>query len=202
MIATHSRVLRFLTHPAIALAIYLGGLYGVYLSGALGFLMRYHLGHLAMLVHFVVTGYLLFWTIIGIDPGRRQMPPPVLTLVHFAAMAFHAFFGVVLLQSTTIIAADWYEAVHPPWASSLMSDQRLGGGIAWSFGEIPAAIVLGILIMRWIRSDEREQARLDRAADRAEANGEDDALARYNEFLARASAQAKADAAPDLSQPN
>jgi cytochrome c oxidase assembly factor CtaG/putative copper export protein len=191
VVVTHSRVLRFFTHPLVALAIYIGSLYGLYMSGMLGTLMRYHLGHLAMLTHFVLSGYLLFWTLIGIDPGRRPMPQPVLVLVHFASMAFHAFFGVILLQATSIIAPDWFAGVHPPWASSLLSDQRLGAGIAWAFGEIPAAVVFGILIMRWVRSDEREQARLDRAAARAEATGEEDDLARYNAFLAQAAAEAR-----------
>jgi putative copper resistance protein D len=106
-------------------------------------------------------------------------------------MIFHAFFGVILLQSNTVIAPGWYSSVHPSWAASLLSDQRLGASIAWAFGEIPAAVVFGILVLRWIRSDEREQARLDRAADRAQAAGEEDELARYNEFLRRA---AEADA--------
>ena len=35
--------------------------------------MRYHLGHLAMLTHFVLAGYLLFWVLIGVDPGRRRV---------------------------------------------------------------------------------------------------------------------------------
>jgi putative copper resistance protein D len=37
-----------------------------------------------------------------------------------------------------------------------------------------------------MHSDEREAARMDRAADRAEASGEEDELARYNAFLAAA----------------
>jgi putative copper resistance protein D len=186
LIVLHSRVLRVLTHPIVALGIYVASLYGLYLSGALGVLMRYHLGHLAMLTHFVLAGYLLFWVLVGVDPGRRNLPPPLLVILHFLAMIFHAFFGVILLMSTTVIAPDWYDSVHPSWAPSLLSDQHLGAGIAWAFGEIPAAIVMGILVVRWIRADEREQARLDRAADRAEATGEEDDLARYNAFLARA----------------
>jgi putative copper resistance protein D len=191
LIILHSRVMKVLTQPLVALAIYIASLYGLYLSGLLGTLMRYHLGHLAMLTHFVLSGYLLFWALIGIDPGRRPLPQPVLVLIHFAAMIFHAFFGVILLQSNTVIAPDWYSSVHPSWAPSLIADQHLGAGIAWAFGEIPAAIVFGILVMRWIRSDEREQVRLDRAADRAQAAGEEDELARYNAFLQRA---AQADA--------
>jgi cytochrome c oxidase assembly factor CtaG/putative copper export protein len=187
----HSRALRLLGHPVVALAIYVTSLYGLYFSGLLGTLMRYHLGHLAMLTHFVLAGYLLFWVLIGIDPGRRRVHPALLTLVHFLAMVAHAFFGFVLLQATTVIAPDWYTAVHPPWASSLIADQRLGAGLAWAFGELPAAVILLLLVRQWIRSDEREQARLDRAADRAEVSGEEDDLARYNAFLANAGNSAR-----------
>jgi cytochrome c oxidase assembly factor CtaG/putative copper export protein len=169
LLALHSRVFRLLGHPLVALAVYVVSLYGLYLGGLLGTLMRYHLGHLAMLVHFVVAGCLLFWVLIGVDPGRRRVHPVILTLIHFLAMVAHAFFGFVLLQSTTVIAADWYTAVHPAWAPGLLADQRLGASLAWVFGEVPAAVVMLLLVRQWIRADEREQARVDRAADRAEA---------------------------------
>ncbi|MFG1608072.1 cytochrome c oxidase assembly protein [Actinoplanes sp. NPDC049265] len=173
LIVVHSRVLRFFSHPLVALGIYVVSLYGLYFGGLLGTLMRYHLGHLAMLVHFVLSGYLLFWVLIGVDPGRRRLPSPLLLGVQFLAMAAHAFFGFVLLQSTTVIGADWYPAVHPAWASDLLIDQHLGAGLAWAFGEIPGAIVVLLLIRQWIRADEREQARFDRAADRLEARPRD-----------------------------
>ncbi|WP_349876381.1 cytochrome c oxidase assembly protein [Micromonospora sp. HUAS YX12] len=105
-------------------------------------------------------------------------------LIHLAAMMAHGFFGLALMQTTTVIAPDWYTSVHPSWASSLLNDQKLGAGIAWAFGEIPAAVVMILLVRQWIDADQREQRRIDRAADRAEATGEDDDLARYNAFLA------------------
>ncbi|MCX5065837.1 bifunctional copper resistance protein CopD/cytochrome c oxidase assembly protein [Micromonospora lupini] len=186
LIALHSRATRLLTHPLVALGIYTASLFGLYLSDLLGVLMRSHLGHLAMLTHFVVTGYLLFWVLIGVDPGRRRLPHPLLVIIHLASMMAHGFFGLVLMQTTTVIAPDWYTAVHPAWASSLLADQKLGAGIAWAFGELPAVLVMVILIRQWIRADHREQGRLDRAADRADATGAEDDLARYNAFLAAA----------------
>ncbi|SCG34163.1 bifunctional copper resistance protein CopD/cytochrome c oxidase assembly protein [Micromonospora humi] len=180
----HSRVTRLLTHPLVALGIYTAGLFGLYFSELLGTLMRSHLGHLAMLGHFVLSGYLLFWVLIGIDPGRPRLPHPILVLIHLASMMAHGFFGLALMQTTTVIAPDWYLGVHPDWAASPLDDQKLGAGIAWAFGEIPAAVVMVLLVRQWIRADQREQRRLDRAADRAAATGEDDDLARYNAFLA------------------
>lgn len=197
LLILHSGFLRFLSHPLVALGIYVTSLYGLYMGGLLGTLMRYHLGHLAMLVHFVLAGYLLFWVLIGTDPGRRRIHPALLTIVHFLAMVAHAFFGFVLLQSTTVIAADWYLAVRPAWAGPLLDDQRLGASLAWAFGELPALVVMLLLVRQWIRSDEREQARLDRAADRAQSTGTEDELDRYNAFLAAAAARDAAAAARD-----
>jgi cytochrome c oxidase assembly factor CtaG/putative copper export protein len=195
LIVVHSGYVRFLSHPVVALAIYVVSLYVLYFSSLLGVLMRYHIGHLFMVTHFVASGALMFWVLIGIDPGRRRLAPPILILVHFTSMVFHAFFGVALLQSQRLIAPGWFGPLHPTWAATLLSDQRLGAGIAWAFGELPAAIVMAILVRQWIRADEREQQRVDRAADRAKAAGDEDELDRYNEFLRQANAAAAGNAA-------
>jgi putative copper resistance protein D len=189
LVALHSRLTRLLTHPVVALALVVGSLYALYFSRLFEVLMRSHLGHLAMLTHFVATGYLFFWLVIGVDPGRRRLPHPVLILVHFASMTFHAFFGVALMLTSGLLAASWFGALHPDWRVSLADDQNLAAGIAWAFGEIPAAAVMVVLVMQWIRADEREQRRFDRAADRAEADGSDDEVARYNAFLKAANAR-------------
>jgi putative copper resistance protein D len=178
-----SRPARLLSHPLVALAIYVVGLYGLYFSDLLTTLMRSHLGHVAMIFHFVASGYLLTWALVGIDPGRRRWSPPMLLLVLFAAMVFHAFFGVAMMQSQTIIGGIWYTLVHPAWAGTLAADQAMGAGIAWAFGEIPGAVLAIVLVRQWMKDDEREQRRIDRAAQRADADGEPDDLARYNAFL-------------------
>lgn len=189
----HSRLARFYTHPVVALAIYVVGLYGLYFSDLFGTLMRSHTGHLAMTVHFVLSGYLLVWVLVGIDPGRRRWPPPMLLLVLFAAMVFHAFFGVAMMQSSEVVGSSWYSVVHPPWAATPAADQRTAGGIAWAFGEIPSAVLAILLVRQWMRADEREQRRIDRVADRADADGVADDLARYNAFLRQANASPSSD---------
>jgi putative copper resistance protein D len=122
-----------------------------------------------MFAHFLFAGSLFFWILIGVDPAPRQLPYPVRIPLLFVSMVFHAFFGVAIMQSEAVIAADWYEALHRTWGGTPLADQTVGGGIAWAFGEIPSLLVMGSLFFQWARSDEREQRRLDRAADRAEA---------------------------------
>jgi cytochrome c oxidase assembly factor CtaG len=67
-----------------------------------------------------------------------------------------------------------------PWVDSLLADQNVGAGIAWSFGEVPTVLVLLAIFVQWYRSDNREAKRADRRADR---DG-DAELAAYNDYLA------------------
>ncbi len=46
-------------------------------------------------------------------------------------------------------------------------------------------VVLGVVVVRWVRADDREARRRDRAADRVSATGEGvDELGAYNAYLA------------------
>ncbi|GAA3935041.1 copper resistance protein D [Amorphoplanes auranticolor] len=153
VLTLRSRFLRFVSHPLVALAVFVISLHGLYLTGLLGPLMRYHLGHIAMLASFVVAGLVLFRALLGGEPGRRRVHPALLVVVHLLAVAAQAVLGLVLLRSTTVIAADWYTAVHPGWAPSLLADQRLGAGLSWMAGALPAAAVLLLLVRRWIHGD-------------------------------------------------
>ncbi|MFI7068898.1 cytochrome c oxidase assembly protein [Micromonospora sediminicola] len=183
--ALHSPVSRALTHPVVALALYVASLYVLYFTGLYELAVRSHAAHLAMIAHFLGVGYLFFWTVIGIDPAPRQVPYPLKLILVLISMVLHAFLGVALMQSATVLAPDWWTALARPWGPTPLQDQHAAGGIAWSFGELPTVIVLGALMLQWIRADQREARRRDRAADRAEAEGREDAeLAAYNRMLA------------------
>ncbi|RSM42891.1 copper resistance protein CopD [Actinoplanes sp. ATCC 53533] len=182
--ALHSRLLRTASHPVIALSLYVGSLYAMYFTGLYELALRSHVAHLAMVGHFLLTGYLFFWVVIGVDPSPRRVPYPLRIVMIFAAMVFHAFLGVTLMMSNTPLALDWFTSLARPWGPTPTDDVRLGGGMAWSFGELPMAVVLAALLRQWMHADEREARRRDRAADRAEAEGREDAdLTAYNAML-------------------
>ena len=177
----HSPVSRALTQPLVAGALFVGSFYLLYFSGLFGAALNYHWAHLAMNGHFLLTGYVFFWPLIGVDPAPRPLQPLGRLGLMFASMPFHAFFGVILMGSQTIIGGSFYRSLDLPWVDSLLSEQRLGGGIAWASGEIPALVVLVVLMVQWARADERQARRIDRKAD---ADSDAD-LAAYNEMLRR-----------------
>ena len=178
--ALHSRLSRFLTNPVVATALFVAGFYGLYLGGLFDAAVGSHIGHVAMNVHFLVTGYLFYWVVIGVDPTPRPIPPLAKVAVVFASLPLHAFFGVVMMSTNNVLGESFYRSLHLSWHTDLLGDQRLGGGIAWAAGEIPLVVVMIALLVQWTRSDQRTARRLDRAADR-----DDDAeLAAYNAMLA------------------
>ncbi|GJF08856.1 ABC transporter permease [Mycolicibacterium cyprinidarum] len=178
--ALHSRVSKVLTNPFIATALFVVGFYGLYFGGIFDATAGSHGAHVAMNLHFLLSGYLFYWVVIGVDPTPRPLPPLAKLGVVFASLPLHAFFGVVLMGTPTVMGEDFYRSLQLDWHTDLLGDQRLGGGIAWAAGEIPLVVVLVALFIQWRRADQRIATRLDRAADR-----DDDAdLAAYNRMLA------------------
>ncbi|HEY3710742.1 MAG TPA: cytochrome c oxidase assembly protein [Amycolatopsis sp.] len=177
--AVHSPVSRFLTHPIVALLLFVGSFYALYFSGLFDSALNYHWAHLAMNAHFLLAGYVFYWPVIGVDQAPRRIPPIGRLGMMFAAMPFHAFFGVILMNMQNVIGQLFYSQLRLPWVGDLLTDQRLGGGIAWAAGEVPVLLVLIALLVQWARADEREAKR----KDRREENTGGEELAAYNAML-------------------
>ena len=177
----HSPWARFFTHPLVALPVFVGSYYGLYFSGLFAAALPVHAAHVAMNLHFLVTGLLFFWPLIGIDPAPRRVPPAARLGVVFASVPFHAFFGVALMSAGTVIGGGFYRALALPWVTDPLRDQQFGGGLAWAPGELPLLLVVIVLLVQWSRQDERSARRDDRRAD---ADGDAELVA-YNAMLRR-----------------
>ncbi|WP_242424650.1 cytochrome c oxidase assembly protein, partial [Frankia sp. EI5c] len=146
--ALHSWPARVLTHPLFVTANFAGSLYVIYLSPLLGQLMNDHLGHLFMNAHFLMTGFYFFEVLIGVDPLPRRPPHPGRVLMLVAVVPFHAFLGLTMMSTTSVLGSGWYDTLVRPWGASPLGDQGTAGGIAWSFGEVPTLIVMLVLAVQ------------------------------------------------------
>jgi cytochrome c oxidase assembly factor CtaG/putative copper export protein len=186
----HAPLTRWLTHPLVVLPLFVGTYYVLYFSGLFEAALPSHLAHLVMMAHFLITGLLFFWLVIGVDPTPRPLAPIARLALVFASLPFHAFFGVILMSSHEVIGSSYYAGLALPWVPELYADQRLGGGLAWASGEIPLMIVIIALVAQWSRIDERSARRADR---RAELDGDADRTA-YNAMLRQMAANDAPDA--------
>jgi cytochrome c oxidase assembly factor CtaG len=178
--AVHSSFTALLSNPITAFVLFVGSLYVVYFTPIFDTLVRYHWGHELMALHFLITGYLFYWGIIGVDPGPRRLPFLGRLALLFAVMPFHAFFGIAMMTSESAVGGNFYRALALPWVADINADQHLGGAIAWAASEVPLVMVVVALVTQWARQDRRESVRSDRHADA----GYDDEMAAYNNMLA------------------
>ena len=150
-----------------------------------------------MNIHFLAVGYLFYGLVIGVDRPPRPLPPIGKLGFVLAAMPFHAFFGVILMTSPTPLAENFYRTLDFAWMGDLMTQQYLGGGVAWAGGELPLLIVIVALGIQWARQDQREAKRKDRHLD----TGVDDEFEAYNRMLAELSDRSARNSGPTLPTP-
>ena len=180
MWAIHTPFAKVVTHPVFAAAMFIGSLWLFYYSDLFRWSLYDHLGHEWMTVHFLISGYLFVLSLIGIDPIPYRFPYPMRLVTLVAVIAMHAFFGIAIMMQTGLFVAEWYGSMGRTWGATPLEDQYVGGGIAWSIGEIPTLILAIVVAIQWSRSDERAQRRADRHADRTG----DQELEDYNARLA------------------
>lgn len=179
--AVHTPYAWFISHPLFAGLNFALSLVMFYYTPLFRWATEEHLGHQWMLVHFLITGYLFVQSLVGVDPQPHRPSYPVKLMLLIGTMAFHAFFGLGLMNERGLLLADWFGSMGRTWGDDPLTDQAVGGAFAWGVGEIPTLAITLIVVWQWSRSDDRERRRLDRASDRS---GNQD-LTDYNAMLAK-----------------
>ena len=164
----HSGAARVLTFPLVAFGIFVANPFVLYFTGLYRATLEHAWLHEFIHVHFIVTGCLFFWPLLGLDPLPNRWPYPARALLMVLSVPFHTVLGLTIMQSKTLLGGDWYPSLGLDW-SNPWNDQVVAGGILWAGGEIVSVTMLGILVLQWIKQSEREAKRIDRALDRAEA---------------------------------
>ncbi len=164
----HSRVARVITFPLVAFGIFVANPFVLYFTDLYRQTLLHSWLHEFIHIHFIVTGCLFFWPLLGLDPLPNRWPYPGRALLMVLSVPFHTVLGLTIMQSTTLLAGAYYTSLGLSWTDP-KSDQVMAGGILWAGGEIVSVTMLGILVVQWVRQSEREARRIDRALDRQEA---------------------------------
>ena len=151
----HSRISRFLTNPVVATALFVAGFYGLYLGGLFDAAVGSHIGHVVMSVHFLASGYLFYWVVIGVDPTPRPIPPLAKVAVVFGVAA-----AARLLRGDPDEHAEGARRELLPLAAPELAHRPVGRSAARGWNglgcrEIPLVVVMIALLVQWSRSDQR-----------------------------------------------
>jgi putative copper resistance protein D len=163
--ALDSPVGAVVTNPVVATVLFVLTLPLVYFTPIYEWSLRYGAVHAWLHIHFVVVGVLFAEAIIGLDLHRHTVSHPARLGLVMSTVPLHAFLGVALLSSTTVIAGRWYAGVGRQWGPSPLADQRTGAGILWGAGELFGLVLGAVVLARWMAYSEREARRHDRLLD-------------------------------------
>lgn len=164
----HSRYVRLVTHPLVAFGLVILNPFALYFTDLYRLSLENTVVHEFIHVHFLITGCVFYWPLIGLDPLPRRWPYPARGLLMVLSVPFHTVLGLTIMQSTTLVGGDWYPSLGLSWADP-WADQKVAGGILWAGGEAVSVVMLGVLLVQWVRHAEREARRIDRELDRQEA---------------------------------
>jgi putative copper resistance protein D len=169
----HSPVVKVISFPVLTWALFAAVNWGWHFSTLYDDALENQLLHYAQHATFLGTALLFWWPITGVDPGPWRMPYPVRLFYLFLALPQNSFLGVALLSAGSVLYPHYLTNARP-WGPTPLEDQQLGGVLMWVAGDIAFLVAMAVVIVAWMRAEERKTARLDErlAAERA-ARGEE-----------------------------
>jgi len=151
----HHRVVSFFTHPIVAAAMVYTTMIVYFLSPFYNFSLEHPLVHDLAHLHFLISGSIFWWVVIGKDPSHWRLSYPVKLGLLATGIPITAVLGLALTGVHSSIAPHFHT----------VADVRSGGSILWVAGELTMLVAMGLLLFQWMRFDEREALRADRRAD-------------------------------------
>jgi cytochrome c oxidase assembly factor CtaG len=169
----HSPVVKAISFPVLTWVLFAAVNWGWHFSALYDQSLENLLLHYVQHATFLGAALLFWWPITGVDPSPWRMPYPVRLFYLFLALPQNSFLGVALLSAGSILYPH-YATNARTWGPSPLEDQQLGGVLMWVAGDIAFLLAMAIVILAWMRAEERKTARLDErlAAERA-ARGEE-----------------------------
>lgn len=150
------RAVRLLTHPAIALPLWLVAYAAWHLPPLYNAALEHHaLLHLEHLTY-LVTGLLLWWPVLQDEPWR--LTAGAKSAYVFAAFVFASPLGLLLALLPSPLY-DFYVEAPRLWGLSPLADQQIAG-VAMAVSEaVVFFTVFSVYFLRFLAEEEREYSR-------------------------------------------
>ncbi len=154
----HHPFIDFVTNPVVVVIVSYGTMIVYFLTPFYNLSLEHPLIHDLTHLHFLVSGCLYWWLIVGIDPSKWRLSYPAKLGLLAVGIPVTAVLGVALTGATVSIAPHFHT----------VADTQAGGSILWIGGELITFTAMAIILIQWMHFDEREAVRADRRADAEE----------------------------------
>jgi cytochrome c oxidase assembly factor CtaG len=164
----HSRPLTWLTHPLVDWSVFTAVMWGTHFSPLFELALENGWVHIGEHILFLVAGLLFWWPVVGADPGPRPMSYPVRLGYVLLQMPQNSFLGLTLFTASQLLYP-YYGTLGLSWLPDPLVDQHLGGGLMWVAGDLIFLIPVLLLVVAWLRDEERKGRLYDEELDRQRA---------------------------------
>lgn len=157
----HSRLLQWLTRPAVGWIIFAGVLLGTHFSPFYEFSLDHPLVH-RLIEHPLYLGAALiyYYPLLATNPGPRPVPYSMRAISLFTMMFPETMSGFFIYASRYVMYP-FYAHVSRPFGPGPILDQQLGGALMWGGSMVIDSVWVAIAVSEWLRSEKRVARRLD-----------------------------------------
>lgn len=141
--------------PFIAWALLNGDLVAWHVPALYDLTLRNEVVHDFEHVTFLVFAVLAWLQLVDSPPLRASLSAPRRVACALGSMTVGWGLAVALAYASTPWYAPYAQLAHRPGGLSALGDQRLGAGIMWVPGSLPWALLIVVLVYRWIGDEQR-----------------------------------------------
>ena len=156
-----SRLVQWLTRPAVGWILFAGVLLGTHFSPFYEFSLDHPLVH-RFVEHPLYLGAALiyYYPLLATNPGPRPVPYAIRAVSLFTMMFPETMSGFFIYASRYVMFP-FYAHVSRPFGPGPIVDQQLGGALMWAGSMIIDSVWVGIAVLEWLRSEKRVAQRID-----------------------------------------
>ncbi len=143
-----SRAGRILTAPVLSIGLYTAVVVLTHLTGFQEQALLHPGLHTLEMVLYLVSGYLLFLSLIGHDRTPWTIPYLLRFVVLAVTMGVDTMVGVILMLTQQPLAPG-FALRHPSWGLDARADQSTAGAIMWFVGDGLMMILMVITAIEW-----------------------------------------------------
>jgi putative copper resistance protein D len=154
------RFVRAVGSPAFGWSAFALVLWGAHIPTVYGLALRNQGVHSLEHAAFLASALLFWWPVVGLDPTPARLRHPARILYMFLAMPVMAVIGVALTTSDRLVYPH-YALASSSIGVDPISDQHLAGALMWEGAMLVTVVTLAMILLDWMRRDEREAERLD-----------------------------------------
>ena len=160
----HSRIVRFFAFPVVSWLLFAAVMWASHFSPLFDLALENEWAHRLEHAMFLSAALLFWWPVVGPDPSPWRMTPSVKVLYVGLQMPQNTFLALAIYMSSVPLYAHYVTTIRS-WGPTPLADQQLAGGLMWVGGDIAFITAVSLLVLAWMRWEDRRTIGEDRRLD-------------------------------------